>query len=457
MYLSDSSYADLKNYLNKIIQKIVNATGNTINKKDFADEDKTQFEVGLNYILYKSNLDFFDLKKNLDGFSHYDENGECYIDFDDFEEIESSDNAIKTKSVIIQIISEVLKAYNYHQIINQDKNQQSQTILFDSMKKFYSKSISYNTKENYFYATDNATVKESDTNNQHIYGLLDSLTRFSILECDKNEPKQYKWIGKLPEKLYDLKLISLLPKEKEFIDKFNEYKDTVNDIDDLILSKEKQGYYKEIYESHDASNITGVNAFADYANYKNNIESLQKNVPDNIPLERLESGIKLFESQLKRINENVLAIIANIIKKRNDLDSYTIGSLTSQQNISQILPSNPSLKNQIIKIANKVLYKNDGSKQIIFVKDYDANVNIPNDGKKNLAEQNNTVYLINIITKPELNKELSFEISITNKKGEIQKKLQVINKNYFICEFNNDFWIFDNLSETIKKAIETLN
>lgn len=456
MYLSDSSYADLKNYLNKIIQKIVNANGNTINKKDFADEDKTQFEVGLNYILYKSNLDFFDLKKNLDGFSHYDENGECYIDFDDFEEIESSDNAIKTKSVIIQIISEVLKAYNYHQIINQDKNQQSQTILFDSMKKFYSKNISYSTKENSIYATDNATEKESDTNNQHIYGLLDSLTRFSILECDKNEPKQYKWTGKLPKKLYDLKLTSLLPKEEEFIDKFNEYKDTVNDIDDLISGKVAKKNYTDIVENQDVSNITGVNAFADYANYKNNIESLQKNVPDNIPLERLESGIKLFESQLKRINENVLAIAANIIKECSKLTSYKLDTINSQHNIPKILPSNSDLHTQILKIPNKVIYNDEGSKQIIFVKDFDANKLISNNGKKTLDEQNKTVFLINIITRTELDNNLDYEVTKENrenKKNEEIKKRRSIKQNYFICKFNDDFWVFKDLSEKLNKVI----
>lgn len=444
IFLSESTYTELLEYLKQITD-----TSETI------QEDLLKY---YNYILYKANLDFFELKKLIDGLHHFSEDGKEYIDCDEFQQTELSID-IERKNNIVQIVYQILERYNYTQPMQQQRNQDNQETIFKFLNEYYNLDYSYDLNKNAVSFPNEKDIPPfNDTNEKHIFALLESLTRFNILEktiVNASTPNlyNYKWTGQICPNTV-IKLNELLPEEQKFVKLYTQYIQLVGDIFDLTNNTKNKTNHIEIKSGEDCSSITAVSSYNDYNTNKDTYMKLTKGrIPEKISIDVLTKSITLLTNNTQKIYDQKLRICSEIVFSRILLDGKKKVSI-NQQNFGQLLllSTITQLRSKIISIPNFVIYKNDNSKQIVVTLDFDYN-SLSDEIKKQMDEQKHTIYFFNIITKPELNKTLDYHLIETDKKGNEKTVIRLINDNYFIYEFNEDFWTILPIIEKLNKYI----
>lgn len=384
---------------------------------------------------------------------HSSPDGEEYIDSDEFEQFES-ENDIKRKNCIVQVLYQVLDCYKFTQSMYQQKNQDNQKYVFDFLEKFYNVDYSYDIAT---YKITLSAIKEnniqSDTDSKHIFAILESLTRFSILDYDNVEnPRGYKWSGNLPSNIVDIKINSLLPQEEKFVDLFESYIQLIGDIYDLCNSRDQRLKHKEIKKEEDCTSITSINSYNDYKTNLKTYSTLKENIPGKVSIDIINNGINLFETVLDTIlRKKCLAICSEIILNRINIENLKKTTISDQNSIPQLLVTT-QLRKQLYGKPNYIIYKPDFSKQIIVTKDFDYN-GLSDEVKKQIDEQSQTLYIINIITDNALNKPLTYEKTSIGKRDKEIKEIISVEKNYFKYIYDENYW---SIIPILQKLTESL-
>lgn len=444
IFLSDSTYTELLEYLNQIT--------------DCSEPAQKDLSKYYNYILYKANLDFFELKKMLDGLHHFSEDGKEYIDCDEFQQTELPID-IDRKNTIVQILHQILERYKFTQPMQQQKNQDNQEIVFSFLNENFNKDYSYDINKNIItFPNEKERPPFNDTNEKHIFALLESLTRFNILEraaITANSPNlyNYKWTGRTCSTDIIL-LTELLPEEQKFVDLYTQYIQLVGDIFDLTNNVQNKITHEEIKPEEDCSSITAISSYNDYNTNRDTFIKLTKGkIPEKISIDVLNKAITLLTNNTQKIYDQKLKICSEIIFSRVLLEGKKKVILT-QQNSGQytLLSTITQLRSKILSISNFVIYKNDNSKQIVVTLDFDYN-NLSDEVKKQIDEQKSTMYFINIVTDEKLDKPLKYNAVEKIKKDAEKSTTKTVTENYFIYKFTNDFWsiipIIDQLNDKL--------
>lgn len=295
-----------------------------------------------------------------------------------------------------------------------------------------------------------------------IQSLLGYLQRFEILEVvgsediknDSGESKkktEFRWTGEYkPIETAD----QLFGEEEKLLNTFKKIIKVANDLDDLptrYIDKKFENY-EEVVEGKDGSNLSGINLYSVYSKFLDlydGIKEPQKRM--EILIEDVNSAIEEIVPQIDEVEKRSFQVftntLQNILTKKSDL--------FAGQNFGQrpaAFSACPNFSSVFGRFEHKLYGKNDGSKEVLVVRNFNAISEI-HEGLKSLSEQKNLL-VINFVDNDDekLPKNLTIKIEKLDKRGRRRTKTLTI-KNFVNFVFDDNF---RNLSDPLRQIEEHL-
>lgn len=449
VFLADPSYTDIKGYIEEITDYI--EINNTKIKLKESIVEESEYKLFVDYLLFVSRFDFYELKKNINGICKYDKTNSPYINLEDISETDSK-ITIFEKALLSQIIAGVLEVYNYHNILNQYKNQNNNNKIFDFFEENFYQDIKYDIKTNIVTLlekvnTNGVAQSVLDSDEHHLYAIFETMLRHSLLKYS-GAPEQatYTWVQNMHQEYFVIEMNELLPIEQDFVNAFELFVKTINVIDSLYLRNLSLIDSREIVNDN-TSKITGVNGIGVYNQYLDSYKKLTSCIPKHVVFDTLTKQMDDINAKLSTLSNNVLHIGAELLNKLIDANEMQLSHI---QNNQSLLTTASFLRNTFANQPHFVLHTKDLSKQILIIKDIDVKGKFKPEYLKLLDEQKSVIFLCNIITNKELlNQQLKYEytVKLSNNKEKIVRG--EIKENYFEIPFNNDFMVFRSVADKI--------
>ena len=451
VFLPDVSYSDLKKYIENITE-FIELNGSRINSKEQIFLE-SEYKLLVDYLLFISNFDFYDLKKNIHGICKYHNDQTPYIDSESIYEMDSR-ITIYEKAMLAQIIGGVLNVYNYHAILKLNENQKSSDAIFNFFREnFHANILSYDKgKKSISVSKQSQPQNFQDTEDMHLYAIFETMLRYGLLDSSgPNNNKLPYLIWRQEISPYEVvNMHELLPEEKVFTENFNLFVKTINQIDSLYL-KDESLMNQNIIKNDNSSKITGVNGVNIYADCSQNYCKLKKKIPEHILFDKLKQQKEYIIASLSTLNANVLQIGANILAKFIDISGINCSTIA---NNASVFSSIPSLRKTFSNKKHFTLCAPDLSKQILVVKDIDIKNELEPESLKLLKDQEKTIFICNIITDDKLrNQKLDYKYNKKQDNGKEKTFKGEVKDNYFEIVFNNDFMVFKTAAAEINKVI----
>ena len=422
-YLPLPTRSDLEKYLNDIFSK---------------PKTDEEYKTLTHYLLFRAKNDFFSLKNLINDLAHI-EDGKIFFDTESLEEYDS-------------FFEEVAKIYvygamfcdKYHKRAKKywKENSTFQKKVFDFLNQHF--------KRNFSVIIDDEPAC--------IQSLIGYLQRFGIIEVvgtkdiqgNPGETKQeteFRWTGNY-ETIESAD--QFFKEEEKLLSVFEKLIKVANDIDDLPThySDKKFEDYDKVVEGKDGSNLSGVNLYSIYSKFidlYNDIKVSQKRM--EILIEDVNNAIEEIEPQVTEVGNRSFQVftntLQNILTKKDDL--------FADQNFGQrpaAFSTCPNFSSVFARFDHKIYGKNDGSKEVLVVKNFDA-INEIHEGVKSLNDQKNLLVLNFIDNKKEAYpKNPTIKIEKPDKLGRKRSKNLTI-KNFinFVSDDN-----FRNLSDPLRQV-----
>lgn len=413
-YLPLPTTSDLEKYLNDTF----------FERKDMSEEDYEQLK---NYLLFRAKNDFFSLKNLINDLVHI-EDGKIFFDIDS---IKSYD----------RLFAEVARIYTYASTFcdkhhNRAKKYWKENSIFQKeIFNFLNKHFKKNFK----------VIVNDESNTVQI--LLKYLQRFEIIEIvntekfeetpgNSKEKTEFRWTG-------EYKAIKeadqLFEEEEKFINIFKNLIKNANDIDDLIehYSDGKFKDYEEIFEDNDGKDLSDVNLYSTYSNFidlYNNIRDPQERM--KILIEDTNTAIEGIKTQLDEVKKRSFQIFTNTLQKI--LSQNT--ALFAGQNFEQrpaAFNACPNFNSVFRGVEHRLYGKNDGSREVLVVRNFNTFDNIQ-EGLEKLSEQRNLLVVNFIDGNESLSINPTIKLEKTDKLGRRRTKKITI-KNFINFTFNYNF------------------
>ncbi len=427
-YLPLPTTADLEKYFNDIFSE----------KENISEEDCKQLN---NYLLFRSKNDFFSLKNLINDLVHIEEN-KIFFDIDSMKDYD-------------RLFEEAAKLYvygakfcdKYHKRAKKywKENSVFQKRIFDFLNQYF--------KKNFSIIIDNEPAC--------IQSLLSYLQRFGILEIvgtkDINDPNgtnketEFRWTG-------EYKAIEtadqLFKEEEKLLNNFEKLIKVANDLDDLPANYSDKNFedYEEIVEGKDGNNLSGVNLYSIYSKFEdlyNDIKKPQKRM--EILIEDVNNATEEIEPQVSEVGKRSFQVFINTLQNILTKNS----NLFAGQNFGQkpgAFNACPNFNSVFGRFEHRLYGKNDGSKEVLVVKNFDASNEI-HEGLKSLNEQKNLL-VINFIDNDSGNlpKNLTIRIEKPDKRGRKRTKSITI-KNFVNFVFDGNFRNLSDILRQIEKHL----
>jgi len=427
-YLPLPTTADLEKYFSDIFSE----------KDSVSDEEDKQLK---NYLLFRAKNDFFSLKNLINDLVHIEDN-KIFFDIDSMRNYD-------------RLFEEAAKLYiygakfcdKYHKRAKKywKENSGFQKGIFDFLNQYF--------KKNFSIIIDNETTC--------IQSLLSYLQRFGILEIigakDINDPSgtkketEFRWTGEYkPIETAD----QLFKEEEKFLSTFEKLIRVASDLDDLLAHYTNKDFedYEEVVDGKDGNNLSSVNLYSIYSKFEdlyNNVKEPQKRM--EVLIEDVNNATEEIEPQVLEVGKRSFQVfinaLQNILTKNSDL--------FAGQNFGQRLgafSACPNFNSVFGRFEHRLYGKNDGSKEVLAVKNFDATGEI-HEGLKSLNEQKNLL-VVNFVdsNNGSLPKNLTIRIEKLDKRGRKRTKSITI-RNFVNFGFNGDFRNLSDILRQIEKHL----
>lgn len=421
-YLPLPTTSDLEKYFADIFSE----------KENASEEDCKQLK---SYLLFRSKNDFFSLKNLINDLVH-PEDSKIFFDIDSLKDY---DRLFEESATLYIYGAKFCDKYHKRAKKYWKENSVFQKAVFDFLNQYF--------KKNFSIITDNESIC--------IQSLLSYLQRFGILEIvatkDINDPsgikkkeEEFRWTGEYkPIETAD----QLFKEEEKFLNIFGKLIKVANDLDDLPThyNDKKFDDYDEVVSGKDGNNLSGVNLHTIFSKF----EDLYKDIKDpkkrmEILIEDVDSATEEIEPQLSEVEKRSFQVfvntLQNILSKNGNL---FVGQTFGQR--SNAFNACPNFNSVFGRFEHKLYGKNDGSKEVLVVKNFNAISEIP-DGLKSLNEQKNLL-VVNFVDGGNANlpKNIAIRIERPDKRGRKRMKSFTI-KNFVNFGFSGDF---TNLSDIL--------
>ncbi len=422
-YLPLPTTSDLEKYFNDIF----------LEKDDVSEEDYKQLK---NYLLFRAKNDFFSLKNLINDLVHIEDN-KIFFDIDSMKDY---DRLFEEAAKIYVYGAKFCDKYHKRAKKYWKENSVFQKKIFDFLNQYFKKNFSI-------------IIDEEPACIQSLSGYLQ---RFGILEVvgtkdinDSNGPKketEFRWTGEYkPIETAD----QLFKEEEKLLSTFEKLIKVANDIDDLPTHYADKNFedYEEVVEGKDGNNLSGVNSYSIYSKFEdlyNDIKEPQKRM--EILIEDVNNAIEEIEPQVSEVEKRSFQVFINTLQ--NILTKNA--NLFAGQNFGQrpaAFNACPNFNSVFGRFEHRLYGKNDGSKEVLVVKNFDA-VSEIHEGLKSLSEQKNLL-IINFVDSNNVNlpKNLTIKIEKPDKRGRKRTKSITI-KNFMNFVFDGNF---RNLSDTLRQ------
>lgn len=426
IYLSLPKSVELKNYLYQIF--------NSSNKIDGNEKEEL-----INYLLFRSGNDFFDLKRNISDFISFDDKGQPIIDTD---KIKDGDSNFSGVSELFNYVDQWFLQKNVKEL---KKHWKENSLLQKSVFQFLNPNYNKNFSES--IVTEN------------IKKLVSFLMDIGIIKSEEVESETdpniksitYQWTGKYNRDVQ----VPLLEEDKEFINSFSKLIKLANDLDDLPESykTEKFDEYDSVTEGRNGENLSGVNLYSFFSNYHDIYNKLQKDSQRiSVTAEKIKEATKIIDEQISNVSEKYFDILINILNKLfQDRPEFFINENINSQNhnINGIFSSLPDFLSVVTPEAyqSRVYGRTDQTKYVLIIRYFEDEDHITN--ALEVLRNNTNILVINLIHGDV--HRVSYPKVYTDKIG--RKRKQAIEvKNFINFKFND----FRQLSKILKKIDEHL-
>ena len=423
-YLPLPTTSDLEKYFDDIFSE----------KEDVSEEDLKQLK---NYLLFRAKNDFFSLKNLINDLAHTEDN-KIFFDIDS---MKNYDHLFEEAAKLYFYSAKFCDKYHKRAKKYWKENSAFQKEVFDFLNQYFKKNFSI----------------IIDSKPACIQSLLSYLQRFGIIEIvaikditDPNGTKkqtEFRWTGEYkPIETAD----QLFKEEEKFLGVFEKLIKVANDLDDLPAhySDKKFEDYEEIVEGKDGNNLSSVNLYTIYSKFEdlyNDIKDPQKRM--EILIEDVDNATEEIEPQASEVGKRSFQVFINTLQSILTKNS----NLFAGQNFGQrpsAFSACPNFNSVFGRFEHRLYGKNDGSKEVLIVKNFDASSEI-HEGLKSLNEQKNLL-VINFIdnNSGNLPKNLTIRIEKTDKRGRKRTKGITI-KNFINFVFDGNF---RNLSDILRQV-----
>lgn len=430
-YLPLPTTNDLKEYLSKIF---------------IASDDVPvkRIENLKNYLLFYAKNDFFALKKLINDLLLI-EGKRAFLDMDIIKE---NDIFFYNRAVIYNYASMFCDKYRSRA----KKYWEGNSIFQQNVFSFLNQHL----KRNFKLFVDDELA--------YIRVLLMYLQRLAVIEIvetkdvtiteNENEitkkETKFRWTGKYKsieraDQLFD--------EEKKFIDSFKRMVKIANNIDDLIehYIDDQFETHSKIYKGRDGENLSGVSLYSVYSNFVelyNSVNNPKKRM--EVLIEDVDKAKEEIQSKIEEVRDHAFQVLTNatqeILSSVNDL---FLGQTFKQKPDS--FNACPNFNSVFSRYSHGLYGKNDGSRELALIKDFEAFDEIQ-DGLKSLGEQNNLLAINLITNNKNLPRNPLIKVGYKDKIGRNRKKNLKI-KNFINFVFTGDF---RKLSEMLKMIQEHL-
>jgi len=426
-YLSLPKTDEIKLYLNEIF-----TTQEKIDKKG-----KNEL---MNYLLFCSGNDFFDLKRLIADVVLFDKDGKPFIDT---EKIKNSDIHFSKIAKLFEYIEEWFLKKHIQELKKHWKNN---SVLQKEIFKFLNNKFN----KNYSFIKD---IQNSAT----LINLSDFLVDIGIVEKNSATAEsnleerdfEYLWTNKYKR---DVKA-PLTEDDKMFQKSFNKLVKLANDLDDLPEAYETNKFqnYTSVSEEKDGQSVSGINLYSIYGDYKDIFNKLKKTTQRiSITTEKINEAKKIIDEQINNIFIKYFEIFTNLLDK---FILEEVPDLFSEKEINQrpqIFTSCPDFQQIFASTTHRIYGKTDNTRSVMVVKDFSGFDSI-REGLKGLIEQKN-ILVINL-KKSEKSKKESMEIEVDYRDKIGRNKKKKVKVENFINFSFNDFRQFSNTLLMIKNHL----
>lgn len=419
-YLSLPKTDEIKDYLNQIF---------TLESK-IDENEKIKL---INYLLFRSGNDYFELKRLI-----YD-----VISFEDKEKPLIDINKLKKEDVHFSGISELFGYVNewfLNRYLKELKkywkdNSELQKEIFRFLNVTYNKNIG----------------PEQYEVNRYLSDLVQFLESIGMLAKDGEAGtggNKYIWTGKYVRSVK----APLLETDKSFNESFAKLIKLANDLDGMPQKYKSNDYknYDYIDKNRDGQDVSGISLYSIYSEYKVIFDKLK--TPEQritVTTEKTEEAIKNINERMENIFKKYYEIlVGNINKILTDKTGIFLNQTLNQR--PAILNSCPIIQQTFRTIIHKVYGKNDNTRAVVIVKEYE-NIDRIREGLKGLNEQKN-ILIINVSRGSEYGVNLAnYEEEYKDKKGKSKKKK--IDVDNYINYTVNDFRQFSEILSKIESHL----
>lgn len=403
-------------------------------KDSVSDEEDKQLK---NYLLFRAKNDFFSLKNLINDLVHIEDN-KIFFDIDSMRDY---DRLFEEAAKLYIYGAKFCGKYNKRAKKYWKENSGFQKGIFDFLNQYF--------KKNFSIIIDNELTC--------VQSLLSYLQRFGILEIigtkDINDPSgtkketEFRWTGEYkPIETAD----QLFKEEEKFLSTFEKLIRVANDLNDLPIRYTDKD--KEVVDGKDGNNLSGVNLYSIYSKFEdlyNDVKEPQKRM--GVLIEDVNNATEEIEPQVLEVEKRSFQVfinaLQNILTKNSDL--------FAGQNFGQrpgAFSACPNFNSVFGRFEHRLYGKNDGSKEVLAVKNFDATGEI-HEGLKSLNEQKNLL-VVNFVdsNNKSLPKNLTIRIEKLDKRGRKRTKSITI-RNFVNFGFNGDFRNLSDILRQIEKHL----
>jgi len=421
LYLPLPKSNEIKLYLKEIF-----------NENEDGNEEETNNLI--NYLLFRSGNDFFELKRRIGDLISFDEKEASFIDVEKIKE--SDPSFIKIPKLFGYVNKWFFERHLKELKINWKDNSQLQRDIFKFLNKNFGRNIS---------------LEVNDKNNINIKNLISFLRAIGVLDSvETNELNdiRFKWTFKYNRDVNS----SLLETDNNFIKSFKNLIKVANDLDDLTekYKENKFNNYTDIIENRDGQEFSGINLYSTFEQYIKLFDDI------NDPLERIAITAEKTKKADKIINEQISNVFSEYFKifigLLSEILSYKGSIFKDQQlnEISSVFELFPNLYQTFENYTHSIYRLEDNTRVVLILKEF-ADYSIINNELKSLIEQKN-ILIINLKKDEKYNiTPIKVEINYEDKIGRKRKK-KIIVDNFIDFKFN-DFRQFAILFRKIKKHL----
>lgn len=352
-YLSLPKSDELRIYLNEILVL-----------RDIVEDKKDEL---INYLLFRSGNDFFDLKRLISDVLSFDVENQPYIETDKIREGDAP-------------FSRIAKLFEYvDRYFLQKKVRELKKYWKDNSR--LQKSIFRFLNENFPY---NFSINDPDSD---ISELIEFLLDIGVIEENKirtsEDPEvSYSWTNKYNR---DVKA-PLLPDDEKFSKSFIELIQIANDLDELPEQYKENQFtnHNSILEGQDGQGISGINLYSIFSDYEDIFEKLKDpSLRISVTKEKVVEGMKIVGEQVKNIYQKYFAITINTLNKilKNNGEIFKNERIdSSNYNINGVFNSLP----EFLSIVDPAVYemavygKIDQTRYVLIIRNFEDQEHITN-------------------------------------------------------------------------------